>query len=97
MMEAYCIRRFNLPVFYGSNIFMTFGSDIVAPLFWLRASVANGMNINRFCYLLQALAATGCSLLPHPLVTWFLLANLLTLVFYGVAKMAARKAWRRVP
>lgn len=28
---------------------------------------------------------------------WFLLANALTLVIYGIDKTAARKTWRRVP
>lgn len=28
---------------------------------------------------------------------WFLLANVLTLVIYGIDKTAARKTWRRVP
>lgn len=55
------------------------------------------MNLNRFCYLLLALAATGSILMPRPLLMWFLLANMLTLVVYGVDKMAASKAWRRVP
>lgn len=55
------------------------------------------MNPNRFCYLLLAVAATGSLFLPHPLVTWFLLASMLTLIIYGVDKMAARKAWYRVP
>ncbi|HKN02926.1 MAG TPA: DUF1294 domain-containing protein [Buttiauxella sp.] len=55
------------------------------------------MNLNRFCYFLLALAAIGSAFLPHPVVMWFLLANLLTLVVYGGDKMAARKAWRRVP
>lgn len=55
------------------------------------------MNLNRFCYLLLILAAIGSIFTPHPLVAWFLLANILTLVIYGADKMAARKAWRRVP
>jgi len=55
------------------------------------------MNLNRFCYLLLALVAAANSLVPHPRVTWGLLASMLTLVIYGVDKMAARKAWRRVP
>jgi uncharacterized membrane protein YsdA (DUF1294 family) len=55
------------------------------------------MNLNRFCYLLLALAAIGSLFMPHPLVMWFLLADVLTLVIYGADKMAARKAWRRVP
>ncbi|EIQ79983.1 hypothetical protein SF123566_8601 [Shigella flexneri 1235-66] len=33
----------------------------------------------------------------HPFVMWCLLANVLTLVIYGADKMAARKAWHRVP
>lgn len=28
---------------------------------------------------------------------WLILANILTMALYGVDKMAARKAWRRVP
>ncbi|MGE0971729.1 DUF1294 domain-containing protein [Klebsiella sp. WOUb02] len=55
------------------------------------------MNLNRFCYLLLGLAALGCLFLPHVLAMWFLLVNALTLVIYGVDKMAARKAWRRIP
>ncbi|QKN80754.1 DUF1294 domain-containing protein [Scandinavium goeteborgense] len=55
------------------------------------------MNLNRFCYLLLALAAIGSIFLPHPVMMWFLLANVLTLVVYGGDKMAARNAWRRVP
>ena len=56
-----------------------------------------GMNLNRFCYLLLALAAIGSLLTLHSTLMWFLLANLLTLIIYGADKMAARKAWRRVP
>ena len=55
------------------------------------------MNLNRFCYLLLALAAIGSLLTLHSTLMWFLLANLLTLIIYGADKMAARKAWRRVP
>ena len=55
------------------------------------------MNLNRFCYLLLVCAATGSLFAPHPYVTWFLLVSVLTLVIYGIDKMAARKAWRRVP
>lgn len=55
------------------------------------------MNLNRFCYLLLALAAIGSLLTLHPTLMWFLHANLLTLIIYGADKMAARKAWRRVP
>lgn len=55
------------------------------------------MNLNRFCYLLLVIAATGSIFMPHPLVMWFLLANVLTLVVYGADKIAAHKACRRVP
>ncbi|MGB9095764.1 DUF1294 domain-containing protein [Erwinia sp.] len=55
------------------------------------------MTLNRFCYLLLALSAVACLFVPHPVVIWFLLANLLTLMIYGVDKIAARKSWRRVP
>ena len=55
------------------------------------------MNLNRVCYLLLGLAAAGSLFLPHPLVMWLLLVNLLTLALYGMDKTAARKAWRRVP
>lgn len=55
------------------------------------------MNLNHFCYLLLACAAAGSFFTLHPFVMWFLLANVLTLVIYGIDKLAARKAWRRVP
>lgn len=55
------------------------------------------MNLNRFCYLLLAVTAVGSFFSPHPVAAWLLLANVLTLVIYGMDKMAARKAWRRVP
>lgn len=55
------------------------------------------MNLNLFCYLLLALAALGSTFLPHPVVMWFLLASTLTCAIYGWDKLAARKAWRRVP
>ena len=55
------------------------------------------MNFNRGCYLLLVIAAAASLWTLHPLVTWFLLANLLTLIIYGVDKLAARKNWRRVP
>ena len=55
------------------------------------------MNLNRCCYSLLIFAAIGCIFTAHPLVIWFLLANILTLLLYGVDKMAARKDWRRVP
>ena len=55
------------------------------------------MNLNRGCYLLLILAAIGSLFTSHPFIIWLLLANVLTLVIYGMDKMAARKAWRRVP
>ncbi|MCO4162795.1 DUF1294 domain-containing protein [Citrobacter youngae] len=55
------------------------------------------MNLNRCCYLLLVCAAVSSLFTPHPLLIWGLLANILTLAIYGVDKMAARKAWRRVP
>lgn len=72
-------------------------SSIVLLQLSLITAVAKGMNLNRFCYLLLALAAIGSIFMLRPLVMWFLLANVLTLVVYGMDKMAARKAWRRVP
>jgi uncharacterized membrane protein YsdA (DUF1294 family) len=47
--------------------------------------------------LALALAAIGSIFMPRPLVMWFLLANVLTLLIYGADKIAARKAWRRIP
>ncbi|ELD6943857.1 DUF1294 domain-containing protein [Salmonella enterica] len=55
------------------------------------------MYLNRFCYLLLISAAVGSIFTSHPVVMWFLLANVLTLAIYGVDKTAARKTWRRVP
>lgn len=55
------------------------------------------MRLTHFCYLLLFLAAAGSAFLPYPFAAWCLLASLLTLVIYGADKMAARKAWRRVP
>ncbi|WP_438437242.1 DUF1294 domain-containing protein [Kluyvera sichuanensis] len=55
------------------------------------------MNLNRFCYLLLALAILASVFTPYPVVAWFLLANVLTLVIYGADKLAARQGWRRVP
>jgi len=55
------------------------------------------MNLNRFCYLLLIFSSIGSIFTSHPVAIWFLLTNVLTLVIYGVDKMAARKAWRRVP
>ena len=55
------------------------------------------MNLNRFCYLLLIFSAVGALFTPHPVAIGFLLINILTLMIYGADKMAARKAWRRVP
>ena len=55
------------------------------------------MTLNRFCYLLLLLAAVGSILTSYPVVVWFLLINVLTMVMYGADKMAARKGMRRVP
>lgn len=59
--------------------------------------MTNDMYLNRFCYLLLISAAVGSIFTSQPVVMWFLLVNVLTLVIYGMDKMAARKAWRRVP
>ncbi len=59
--------------------------------------MTNDMYLNRFCYLLLISAAVGSIFTSQPVVMWFLLVNELTLVIYGMDKMAARKAWRRVP
>lgn len=55
------------------------------------------MYLNRFCYLFLISAAVGSIFTSHPVMMWFLLANVLTLVIYGIDKTAARKTWRRVP
>ncbi|EAZ9179556.1 TPA: DUF1294 domain-containing protein [Salmonella enterica] len=55
------------------------------------------MYLNRFCYLILISAAVGSIFTSHPVMMWFLLANVLTLVIYGIDKTAARKTWRRVP
>ncbi len=55
------------------------------------------MNLNPVCYSLLLLTAVGSALLPYPLAMWFLLSSLLTWLIYGADKLAARKAWRRVP
>jgi len=59
--------------------------------------MANGMNLNRFCYLLLVSTALASLFLTDSLMMWLLMVNLLTLVIYGADKFAARKAWRRVP
>lgn len=66
-------------------------------LYTLKITVANGMSLNYFCYLLLVFAAIGSTMTSDPFAMWLLLANVLTLVIYSVDKMAARKAWRRVP
>jgi uncharacterized membrane protein YsdA (DUF1294 family) len=58
---------------------------------------AGNMNLSRFCYFLLICAGIGSIFTPHPAIAWFSLASLVTLVIYGVDKIAARKAWRRVP
>lgn len=55
------------------------------------------INLNRCCYLLLIFAAVGSIFTAWPFATWLLLVNALTLAIYGVDKMAARRAWRRVP
>ncbi|EME8536302.1 DUF1294 domain-containing protein [Salmonella enterica] len=55
------------------------------------------MYLNRFCYLILISAAVGSIFTSHPVMMWFLLTNVLTLVIYGIDKTAARKTWRRVP
>lgn len=55
------------------------------------------MILNYFCYFLLVLAAVGSALMPHSLGMWFVLVNVLTLLVYGGDKLAAVKAWRRVP
>ncbi len=55
------------------------------------------MNLNRFCYLLLTAAAALSALASAPLSVWLIAINLLTLAIYGADKLAARKAWRRVP
>lgn len=67
------------------------------PQYILELAVTNNMNLNRFCYLLLILAAIASVFTPHAVITWLLLANVLTVLIYGADKMAARKAWRRVP
>lgn len=59
--------------------------------------MAIGMNLNRFCYFILILAAAGSAFFLHPFITWAVLASALTLMVYGMDKMAARKARRRVP
>lgn len=55
------------------------------------------MNLNRGYYLLLIFAGIASLWTAHSLAMWFLLTNLLTLIIYGVDKMAARKNGRRVP
>ncbi|HIE5388410.1 TPA: DUF1294 domain-containing protein [Enterobacter cancerogenus] len=55
------------------------------------------MNLNRLCYALLIIAAIASLLAPHPIPTWLLLVNVLTMLIYGGDKLAARREWRRVP
>ena len=63
----------------------------------LNNPVTHSMTLNRFCYSLLIFAAIGSLLSSNPVVVWFLLINVLTVVIYGADKMAARKGMRRVP
>lgn len=63
----------------------------------LNNPVTHSMTLNRFCNLLLIFAALGSLLSSNPVVVWFLLINVLTMVIYGADKMAARKGMRRVP
>lgn len=63
----------------------------------LNNPVTHSMTLNRFCYLLLIFAALGSLLSSNPVVVWFLLINVLTIVIYGADKMAARKGMHRVP
>lgn len=63
----------------------------------LNIPVVTAMTLNRFCYLLLFAAATGSLFTSNPLVMWFVLINMLTVVIYGADKMAAQKGLRRVP
>ncbi|ESN13459.1 inner membrane protein [Enterobacter sp. MGH 24] len=63
----------------------------------LNNPVTHSMTLNRFCYSLLIFAAIGSLLSSNPVVVWFLLINVLTVVLYGADKMAARKGMRRVP
>lgn len=55
------------------------------------------MTHNRFLYLLLLSSAIVSLFATYPVATWLVLINVLTLLIYGIDKMAARKAWRRVP
>lgn len=55
------------------------------------------MRLNLACYLLLMLAFVASWFFLHPVWMWLLFVNLLTLVIYGVDKLAAIKAWSRVP
>ena len=54
------------------------------------------MKLNAVCYALLGLALIASLFFLHPIWMWWLLANLLKLLVYGVDKLAARKGWRRV-
>ncbi|MBS0974872.1 DUF1294 domain-containing protein [Serratia rubidaea] len=55
------------------------------------------MRLNVVCYGVLALTLAVSAFFPHPGWTGLLLLNLLTLALYGADKLAAIKAWQRVP
>ncbi|QNK31063.1 DUF1294 domain-containing protein [Serratia sp. JUb9] len=55
------------------------------------------MRLNAVCYGLLALALAVSAFLPHLWWAGLLLLNVLTLALYGADKLAAIKAWQRVP
>lgn len=55
------------------------------------------MRVGALCYLLLALACGVSLFLPRPLWAAVVLINLLTLLIYGADKLAAIRAWQRVP
>lgn len=85
--QKYCIKHNPDGMFVGYTAAL---SLIVGPTAIL-------MTLNHFCYFLLVLAAVGSAFMPHSLVMWFLLGNVLTLLVYGGDKLAAVKGWRRVP
>lgn len=85
------------PIHTDSGLFPPCVLRIMQLLYTLKITVVNGMSLNYFCYLLLVFAAIGSTMTSDPFAMWLLLANALTLVIYGVDKMAARKDWRRVP
>ncbi|ATA21450.1 uncharacterized membrane protein YsdA (DUF1294 family) [Gibbsiella quercinecans] len=55
------------------------------------------MRLGALCYLLLALACGASLWWPQPLWAAVVLINLLTLLIYGADKLAAIRAWQRVP